>query len=141
MDETNLNVIHDRAPLRGVRSATLRIFANGVEVKYWDDFNWDETMCIRDSILDLLDTFNNLSLQLDADGNLVYCDDDADSDEAVFLPIPDAIANADFECGYNRTSTILRLIGDKIPLRVTSSPGSRDFEGIQTLHILYEPNW
>jgi hypothetical protein len=132
-----------RTTLTNVWMARLRIYADGTELNYWDDFDWDETMSIRDALLgivhdvvhDILDTFNDHRLELTSDGDLVYY---GDGEQQTL--IPDTIANADFTFGYKQNSTTVKFLGDRIPIR-PATRGGRGFPGINTMEICFEPQW
>jgi hypothetical protein len=133
MNETNLNVTLERIPLEGVRFATIHLYVNDEAVEFWDFFNWDEAMCIRESLLEIIWSLNDPKLHLGNDLELTY----GNETEC----IPDVISNADLEFGYKKTSNVVRLIGDKFPISVSGRPGSKDFQGVNSLHAVYEPHW
>jgi len=124
-----------RTTLTNVWMARLRIYADGTELNYWDDFDWDETMGIRDSILAILDTFNDHQLRLTSDGDLVYY---GDGEQQTL--IPETIANADFTFGYKQNSTTVKFLGDRIPIR-PATRGGHGFPGINTIEICFDPQW
>jgi hypothetical protein len=133
MKETNLTVNYDRPMLKGVRFATLRLFANGEEVDLWDYFSYDESTSIYDWIALDIDERYDPMLRFTIGGELRYGND--------FGPIPDAIANSDVQFGAGGNSRLVRLIGDKIPLLISRRPGSTDFEGIDALEYMFDPQW
>lgn len=124
-------------PLKDVIRAVIHVYADGVEVSWWDDFEWDETMGIRDTVLHLLDSFNDHRLRLTADGDLIYMDE-AGKER---VPLPELIVNADFTFGYKENSQTVRFIGDRIPIKPYSRRGSNQFKGIIQLEICFEPEW
>jgi hypothetical protein len=133
MKETNLTVNYDRPPLKGVRFATLRLFANGEEVDLWEYFSYDESTSIYDWIaLDIDEHFDPM-LRFTIAGELRYGSN--------YDPIPDTIANSDGQFGVGSNSRLVRLIGDKIPLLISKRPGSTDFECIDRLEYMFEPQW
>jgi hypothetical protein len=133
MKETNLTVNYDRPLLKGVRFATLRLFSNGEEVDLWEHFSYDESTSIYDWIALDIDERYDPMLRFTIAGELRYGND--------YGPIPDAIANSDVQFGAGSNARLVRLIGDKIPLLISKRPGSTDFEGIDSLEYMFEPQW
>jgi hypothetical protein len=138
MKETNLTVNYSCPPLKDVWYATAKIYVNDqlIDGSFWEYFvDWDEAMYIREAMLEIIWSFKDEKLELNEDLNLEYYNN------GELATIPDVIANADFEFGYKANSKVLRLIGDKIPIRLASCPGSNMFKDIESVHLMYEPEY